>query len=280
MAPPDTSLRVTLLGTGSPTASLARSHPAALVEWGPRGSGHCALVDCGDGTVQQLLKAGVKLSTVTIIGLTHMHWDHILGYPAFVWGSWLAGRPKLRTYGPTGTEEMHQRLVRSYYADQAEWGIDLGFRKEGWEDIKVLDVEDGWTADLDGGCTVRAGRVEHPPMASLGYRFEHGGKSIVISGDVARCDELVRLSRDADVLVVDACAAPPPDTAPPQRQKLIEKLHGFHASPQDCVDMARAAGVKHVVLTHHLPEVGVPSFDAEGYEGKVTVGEDLMVVEA
>ena len=237
-------------------------------------------MDCGDGTVQQILRSGVSLGSLSKVFLTHMHWDHILGYPALVWGSWLQGRSALRTYGPEGTEEMHERLVKSYYQDQAEWGIDLGFRKEGWEDMKVLDVKDGWTLDLRNGCTVRAGRVEHPPMASLGYRFEYEGKSIVISGDVARCSELVELSKGVDVLVVDACAAIPPESATPQRKKLIERLHGFHASPQDCVDMAKEAGVKHVVLTHHLPDLqGKPDYEMLGYEGKVTVGDDLDVVE-
>jgi ribonuclease BN (tRNA processing enzyme) len=47
-------LRVTLLGTGSPSPTLVRHHPAALVEWGPRSS---MLVDAGDGVVTQLLAA-------------------------------------------------------------------------------------------------------------------------------------------------------------------------------------------------------------------------------
>ena len=51
----------------------------------------------------------------------------------------------------------------------------------------------------------------------------------------------MNLSLEADVLVVDACASPPPSSATPARAKLIEKLHGFHASPQDCVDMAKEA---------------------------------------
>lgn len=78
------TFRITLLGTGSPRPTLERHHPAALVTWGK--GGHM-LVDAGDGVVGQLLAAGVSLREVHNVALTHMHWDHILGYPAFVWGS-------------------------------------------------------------------------------------------------------------------------------------------------------------------------------------------------
>jgi ribonuclease BN (tRNA processing enzyme) len=134
------SLRVTLLGTGSPTPTLDRHHPAALVQWGST----AMLVDAGDGVVTQLLAAGVALADVKHVALTHLHWDHVLGYPAFVWGSWCAGRSRLRVVGPAGTADMHRRLVEEPYREQAEWAIDLGFRRAGWDDVVVDDVGAGW----------------------------------------------------------------------------------------------------------------------------------------
>jgi ribonuclease BN (tRNA processing enzyme) len=270
--PMETSLRVTLLGTGSPTPTLERHHPAALVQWD---TGPGILVDAGDGVVSQLLAAGVALADVEHVALTHLHWDHILGYPAFVWGSWCAGRSRLRVVGPAGTAAMHRRLVEEPYREQAEWAIELGFRRAGWDDAEIADVGPGWRTQLDG-CEITAAAVVHPPMAALGYRFTHGGRSLVISGDTARCDELVALARGADVLVADACAAPSPD-APPGRRAIIDRLHAVHASPQDCVDMAAQAGVARVVLTHHLPEATL-AVDTSGYDGEVLVGGDLDVI--
>ena len=69
---------------------------------------------CGRWRGRQLLRAGIALDTLHNVALTHMHWDHILGYPAFVWGSWNAGRLKLDVTGPLGTEAMHEQLVESY----------------------------------------------------------------------------------------------------------------------------------------------------------------------
>ncbi|MDP6690011.1 MAG: MBL fold metallo-hydrolase, partial [Alphaproteobacteria bacterium] len=125
------TFRIILLGTGSPRPSLERHHPAALVQWGD--GGHM-LVDAGDGVVGQLLAAEVPLQEVHNVALTHMHWDHILGYPAFVWGSWNAGRLKLTVTGPIGTRDMHQQLVESYYREQAEWAMDLRFPRAGFDE--------------------------------------------------------------------------------------------------------------------------------------------------
>ncbi|MGH9132568.1 MAG: MBL fold metallo-hydrolase [Ilumatobacteraceae bacterium] len=270
-----TPLRVTLLGTGSPSPSLTRHHPAALVEWG---DGSSMLVDCGDGVVSQLLAAGIGLASLTDVAVTHLHWDHILGYPALVWGGWSAGRARLRVVGPRGTADMHRRLVEEFYRDQAEWAIDLGFQRAGWDDVTVTDIDPGWTVERDG-CRIEAGSVVHPPMRSLGYRFTFADRSIVISGDTARCRELVDLAKRADVLVVDACASNPPPDVAPARRAIIERLHQFHASPQDCVDMAAEAGVAKVVLTHHLPEAE-PAVDASGFDGEIVIGRDLDVVTA
>ena len=267
-------LRVTLLGTGSPSPSLVRHHPAAIVHWGDHGS---ALVDAGDSVVGQLLAAGEALRGVDRVMFTHLHWDHILGYPAFVWGSWTVGRTRLDVTGPTGTQDMHRRLVEGFYREQAEWAIDLGYDRHGWDDTVVRDVEAGWSTEVDG-CRIEAGSVVHPPMASLAWRFTFAGRSLVVSGDTARCDELVAFARDADVLVVDACASPPPSDAPAKRRTIVERLHEFHASPQDCIDMAAAARVATVVLTHHLPEARL-DVDTTGYGGTVIIGNDLDVIE-
>jgi ribonuclease Z len=268
------TFRIILLGTGSPRPTLDRHHPAALVQWGEDGQ---MLVDAGDGVVSQLLAAAVPLAEVRDVALTHMHWDHILGYPAFVWGSWNAGRLKLTVTGPEGTSQMHHQLVESYYREQAEWAIDLGFPRAGWDQVEVRDVPVGWSETL-AGCLIEAGPVYHPPMHALAYRFSHQGRTLVVTGDTAMCDELVEFCRDTDVLVIDACAAAPSPDLPPERRRIIERLHEFHASPQDCIDIAARARVAKVVLTHHLPGVR-PEFDASGYDGIVVTGEDLDIID-
>ena len=268
------TFRITLLGTGSPRPTLDRHHPAALVEWGESGY---MLVDAGDGVVGQLLAAGVPLQQVHNVALTHMHWDHILGYPAFVWGSWNVGRLQLTVTGPIGTRDMHHQLVENYYREQAEWAIDLGFPRAGFDDIKVRDVSVGWAEEIDG-CLVEAGPVSHPPMHALAFRFTYQDRTLVVTGDTAMYDELIAFCQGVDVLVIDACAIAPADDLPPARKRIIERLHAFHASPQDCIDIATKANVGKVVLTHHLPGAK-PEFDASDFVGQVLIGNDLDVIE-
>ena len=235
------------------------------------------LVDAGDGVVGQLLAAGIALRTVERVLLTHLHWDHVLGFPAFVWGSWTAGRTRLDVTGPSGTVDMHRRLVEEFYRGQAEWAIELGYNRAGWDDTVVRDVEHRWSCEISG-CRVEAGAVVHPPMASLAWKFSFEGRSLVISGDTARCDELVEFARGVDVLVVDSCASPALPDAPQARRAIIDRLHEFHASPQDCIDMAADAEVATVVLTHHLPEARI-EIDTSRYDGCVVIGNDLDVLE-
>ena len=79
------------------------------------------------------------------------------------------------------------------------------------------------------------------------------------------------------MLVTDSCAYVPPSDTPPARRKILERLHEFHASPQDCIDIAATANVSKVVLTHHLPEVQ-PVFDSSHYSGEGIVGNDLDII--
>lgn len=214
------------------------------------------------------------MASIEHVALTHMHWDHILGYPGFVWASWSAGRKRLRTIGPDGTEDMHERLLENYFHDQAQWATTVGYEPSGWDDVEVRDIGAGWSVELDG-CVIDAAAVVHPPMVALAYRFTFGGRRLVISGDCAACDELVSLARSVDLLVADACAAAPALLPEPVRASLVSRLRGFHATPEECVEMATAAGVGHLVLTHLRKDVE-PDIDDHQLGVDVTVGSDLQ----
>ncbi|MCQ6463361.1 hypothetical protein NPN16_23610, partial [Vibrio parahaemolyticus] len=57
---------------------------------------------------------------------------------------------------------------------------------------------DGMIFD-NGSTQVRCARVVHPPVKpSFAYRFDHQGKSIVISGDTSYSENLIKLAEGAD----------------------------------------------------------------------------------
>jgi len=64
----------------------------------------------------------------------------------------------------------------------------------------VIDCGDGVARQL-----AFAGLVDHPPVVpAFGFRFDTHDRSIVISGDTAPSDNLVKLAHGADVLVHSA----------------------------------------------------------------------------
>src|SRR5438270_20736 len=66
---------LTFLGTAASTPSPERGLPALLVGAG----GSRFLIDCGEGTQRQMLRAGVGFRRLKHILLTHAHLDHVLG---------------------------------------------------------------------------------------------------------------------------------------------------------------------------------------------------------
>jgi ribonuclease BN (tRNA processing enzyme) len=255
-------MRLTILGSGSPRPDPQRSQPAALLEIG----GEHVLVDCGDGTMRRLVEAGVDAASVTRVVLTHLHWDHVLGLPAFAWGSWGLGRPRLEVWGPAGTAELLRTTLQAPFAEQAAWVATLGWDAAGWDDVVVHEIGDGATVDVGGG-RLRFGRVHHPPIEAYGVRAEHDGAVVTISGDTTACEELVALARDADLLLMDACA--PASDHP---------LAGFHATPGDAGDVAARAGAGRLLLPHLLPGVDPEQVTGQAcgrFAGRVEVARDL-----
>lgn len=269
--------KVVLLGTGSPRPSPDRSQPAQLIELGHESF----LVDCGDGATMQLLRAGRKVTDVRKIFLTHLHWDHILGYASLVWGGWSAGRPDLEVWGPPGTKQMHDLLFGTLYRGDVEWISGIGYAREGIECIKIHEIGEGSVYERDG-VGVGATRVRHP-VTTYAYRFTYAGRHVVFSGDTAECDELVKCAESADLLVQDACAVYSRLYGDERSRRIRDALIGFHASPAQAGVMAQRAGVKRLVCTHLLPGADAEEVRAEAeaeFSGETVVGEDLMEVTA
>ena len=266
-------IKVVLLGTGSPRPSRERAQPAQLIEIG----GEAFLVDCGDGAVTQLLRAGREVDPVQKLFLTHLHWDHILGYASLVWCGWSAGRPTLEVWGPPGTKRMHELLFDSLHRDDVEWISGIGYVRSGIESIRIHEIGEGRVYERDG-VSVTATTVKHP-VQTYAYRFTHAGRSVVFSGDTAECEELVTAAEGTELLVQDTCAAFSRLYGDDRSRRIRDALIGFHASPSQAGAMAQRAGVKHLVCTHLLPGAEEQEIKSEAettFRGQVSVGRDLM----
>jgi ribonuclease Z len=78
-------ITVTLLGTGCPQAVMNRFGPSTLVEAG----GQKFVFDAGRGALQRLTQLGVRWQDVQGVFLTHLHSDHVVGFPDLWLTGWL-----------------------------------------------------------------------------------------------------------------------------------------------------------------------------------------------
>jgi len=143
-----------------------------------------------------------------------------------------------------------------------------------------------WLVMEDDTVRVTATLVEHGAMyPCLAYRFDTADGSVVFSGDTVPSENLVRLSRGADVLVhevIDADYATwqfgpgPLDAA---QERAVATVMGKHTSTDQIGAVAQAAGVSTLVLTHLVP-ASIPTERWEravsGFDGRVVVGQDLL----
>src|SRR5215471_15161223 len=112
------NLSVTLLGTGSPIPIVDRFGPSTLIQAGDE----TLLFDCGRGVPLRLWQLQIPLRNVTAVFFTHLHSDHVAGFPDFWLTGWLPPpfghrTERLHVYGPTGTANMMKHLQKAYKAD-------------------------------------------------------------------------------------------------------------------------------------------------------------------
>ncbi|MEZ5295765.1 MAG: MBL fold metallo-hydrolase [Ilumatobacteraceae bacterium] len=141
-----------------------------------------------------------------------------------------------------------------------------------------------WTSD-DGDVRVDAVAVHHEPVRdAVAYRVTTPDGVVVVSGDTRVCDEVLELSRGADVVVHEACRSRA--MAESIAGTPFERIFDYHADTVALGALARDAGIGHLVLTHLIPSppdaVAVAAFAddvrAGGYDGELTVGDDLTTV--
>jgi ribonuclease BN (tRNA processing enzyme) len=279
--------KLVLLGTaGGPTPKLTRSAPAQALQLGDA----IYVVDCGNGVARQIVLAGLPLRDLRQIFVTHHHSDHTADLTTLPLLAWAAGLDRPVTiHGP-------RPLERSVKAGLAANAFDIHTREkdEGRPSLRSLVKVHEFRGDgivyQDPQVTVRAARVDHPPIdEAYAYRFDFAHWSVVLSGDTAPSRNLVRLARGADVLVHEVLLAGPDEVAgwvgEPVDHPLVRHILRSHTSYRDVGRIAHNAGVKKLVLSHYVPGDAVVDRDAvlseirKSFGGEVVFGNDLLVIQ-
>ena len=278
--------RLILLGTaGGPRPLKKRSASAQAIVSGES----TYIVDCGYGVARQMVLAGLELKQLSNVFITHHHSDHDIDLGPLLQLAWLSGLTNaVDCWGPPPM----RRMIDDYFRFEA---FDIRVRQLDEHRpafrplVRAHELKGGGPVMNDGRVRVTAAKVDHPPIdLALAYRFDARDRSIVISGDTRPTQSLVRLASGADVLVHEAMM---PDRVRelvaklPNGQELARSVLSHHTSAEQAGQIAAAAGVKMLVLSHLVPaeDPGVPDDEwlaaaRRHYSGPIVVGRDLMEI--
>ena len=244
------------------------------------------VIDAGFGVTFKLLDAGVNLSSIKYIFITHHHSDHNLELGPLLYNAWIAGlKEPIHVYAPAGLNSL-----LSFYWESNRFDIETRIKDEGRPDIRTLVVNHEYSEGSiisNNDFEVCAIKNIHPPVAeSYALKFKLDNKIIVFSGDTAYCPALIPFSLNADYLIHEVMYIPAIEEMVkrrPNAAKLKASILSHHTSTEDVGRIASAAKVKTLVLNHFVPsddkslteQVWMNAVKMT-FSGNIVVGKDLL----
>ena len=292
-------LHVVLCGAGGPLPDPARSGPCVAVVAGET----FFVVDAGSGGARNLARMGLAPGGVDALLLTHFHSDHIDGLGELALLRWAGGAREqpLPVLGPIGVGEVVAGFNAAYRQDAryrvAHHGPEtVPPAGAGMEARPFPPPPEGMAAVVwnTSGVKVAAFAVDHAPVSpAVGYRFEYGGRTLLISGDTSRSDAVQREAAGVDLLVHEALSErlvgvvnqAARDAGLANLAKITSDIPDYHTTPLEVAQIAAAAEVGHLLYYHVVPPLPLPGMEviflegvADAYAGDVTVGRDGTMV--
>jgi ribonuclease Z len=268
---------VIFLGTSASAPSIHRGLSAQVVKHNE----HRFLIDCGEGTQRQILKSGIGFKRLNHILITHGHLDHILGLAGLF--STLSRWETIDAVEILGGKYALERIHNLLY------GVQVIHPTQSQIDVTFKEIQPGVIFE-DDDFSVTAFSVTHRGPDCFGYLFEerprrpflpdkadalgvpHGpirrdlvlGKQVTLEdgkviepddvmgeekpgvkfvhiGDTGRIDNLLGYCLGADTLVIEA-------TYLEEEAEMAKEF--AHLTATQAANLAKEAGVKHLILTH------------------------------
>lgn len=263
-------MQITFLGTSSMVPTKERNQIAVFLSYGAEG----ILFDCGEGTQRQFKIAGISLTKVTKILISHWHGDHVLGLPGLMQTlSSLDYTGKLEIYGPHGTKKRMEKMFEAFVFDkklefsvnEVKGGIffeNENFQLEAYQlehgietlgysfmekDKRKVDMKKARKLGIPEGPLI--GKLQqNKPIEYKGKKiapddvtYLEKGKKIAYVTDTVLCDACFKIAQDADLLVCEATYS----------SKLVDKSEEYgHMTAKHAAQIANKSNVKQLVLIH------------------------------
>ena len=294
-------MQILFLGTSSMVPTKERNQSGVLIIYGSEG----ILIDCGEGTQRQLKIAGIKLTKITKILISHWHGDHVLGIPGLIQSMSASGYEKtLRIYGPIGTKKFMERMFGVFLFDrridisvyEVKKGkffededivleaehlnhnietlgyniVEKGKRKINLRFVKKIGIPEGpLLGKLQGGKSIMWGgkKVDVDKATNVVK-----GKRITIISDTVPCKGADKLAKNSDLLVCEATYASNLENKGEEHS---------HMTAKQAAELANRSNVKKLVLTHfsaRYKNTRELEEDARNCFGNVLCAKDFMKI--
>lgn len=288
-------LHAILCGAGGPLPDPVRSAPCLAIVAGD----DVYVVDTGSAAARNLMAQGIQPSRVEAVFLTHFHSDHIDGLGELAVLRWAGGSKTmpLPVYGAEGIAEITAGLNQAYRLDSvyrtAHHGVEVTPPSgAGVSPRPFAEPAPGSSPIVfeQDGLRVSVFRVDHDPVKpAVGYRFDYKGRSIVVSGDTSKSENLERFATGVDLLIHEALSPAlmrifeetAREVGNQSMAKIAQDVLTYHATPVEAAESAAVVGAKHLLFYHVVPVMPIPGLASvflEGvddvYEGPVTLGRD------
>jgi len=127
---------------------------------------------------------------------------------------------------------------------------------------------------------ITAFRVNHGVVQqAYGYKFESGGRKIIISGDTTYSENLIKHAKNADILIHEIAAA---SKTLLDRNNRLQKIMAYHSDPEHLAQSLIKIQPKYTILNHVLlfgiSEKEVLEKLKAKFDGQVYFGKDLLKI--
>ncbi len=297
--------KVVLLGTSSGIPTKDRNTTAIYFQF----LGDAFLFDCGEGTQRQIFKADLNINRINYIFLTHLHGDHVLGLPGLIQTLDFHGKKELKIFGTPTTEEKVNCLLRgSYYYQEIKLNIkeikppqELKCIYQG-ENFIVNTIGLNHVVDCVGYSFIEKDKIVYKKdlikklgltkddfisLERNGFTEKNGkilkkeeliekkrGFKFTFITDTYRTDNIIKLAKDSDILVIEATYFDEEDKAREYK----------HLTFKYILEIFYQLNCKKIILTHFSRKYSsLKPFQKEikrlNLEDRILLGYDFFSIE-
>jgi len=268
------SLQIVFLGTAASIPTSTRMLSSVAVQR----KGETLLFDCGECTQRQIIQAKIGLNRKTMVFITHMHGDHVLGLPGLLQTMSLLGRDKpLQIYGPAGIKAFIDAMIQTVkfsltfpvevyeveneglVCQEKEYEIHAAWAEHSVPSLAYALIEKTRPGRFHPDRAVSLGIPEGPLWSKLqrgiDVRLPTGGivkpeevlgpprpgRKIVYVGDTRPSEKIAEFAKGTDILIHEATFS----------DDLAERAEeDMHSTPSEAALVAKKAEAGLLVLTH------------------------------